>query len=250
MKKYLFLLLLVGTTFYAQDVQKLFDSANELYQKENYEKAIDLYEDVERLNFTSSALFYNLGNAHYKLNQVGPAIFYYEKALQIDPNNEDVKNNLVFAKRLALDSIEELPQTFFQKIDSNYLKSLSYNEWAICTVVFTFLGSLFFVFFYFTYNSGTKRFFFVSSMFSFFLLFITLAITYQQFSNSSKYKEAIVFAEETSVMNAPTLNSEDLFTLHEGTKVMVLDTIDKWKKIKIADGKQGWIIGTEVKELN
>ena len=59
-----------------------------------------------------------------------------------------------------------------------------------------------------------------------------------------------MFAEKTEIRNAPTLNSDEVFTLHEGTKVMVLDTIDNWKKIKIADGKQGWIISSEIKELN
>lgn len=250
MKKILFLLLLVANVFYAQDEQKIFESANEMYKQQNYEKAIEFYKTLEKRNLVSSELFYNIGNAHYKLNEVGPAIFYYEKALQLDPDNEDVKNNLVFAKRLALDTIEELPKTFFQKINSNYIQQLSYNEWAIAVIIFAFLGSILFLLFYFSNKPGAKRFFFVFSMFSYLLLIITFVITLNQHSLAGKSKIAIVFAEETEVMNAPTLNSEELFTLHEGTKVTVLDRVDNWKKIKLADGKIGWIIANEIKELD
>jgi uncharacterized protein YgiM (DUF1202 family) len=104
--------------------------------------------------------------------------------------------------------------------------------------------------FYFANTPSKKRFYFVTSTLSFILLILIFSITYQQYSFAKNNKAAIVFAEKTEIRNAPTLNSDEVFTLHEGTKVMVLDTIDNWKKIKIADGKQGWIISSEIKELN
>ena len=76
---------------------------------------------------------------------------------------------------------------------------------------------------------------------------VSLFITINQYNSSLANKEAIVYAEKTDVKNAPTLNSEDVFTLHEGTKVIVLDSVDNWKKIKIADGKIGWIIAEDIK---
>lgn len=80
-------------------------------------------------------------------------------------------------------------------------------------------------------------------------LIISFSITYNQFYFDKNNKEAIVFAEKISVKNAPTMNSEEVFILHEGTKVFVLDALDNWKKIKLADGKQGWINAKEIKEL-
>jgi hypothetical protein len=157
---------------------------------------------------------------------------------------------LVFAKRLSLDKIEELPKTVFQKFNINYLQQLSFNQWAIVVIIFSVLGSLLFLLFYFADAPSIKRFYFVTSSFSFILLIISLLITYNQYSNSKNKKEAIVFAEKTEVKNAPTFNSEDVFTLHEGTKVLVLDAVDDWRKIEIADGKQGWIIADEIKVLN
>lgn len=250
MKKILILLLLIANVLNAQDEQKIFESANEMYKQQNYEKAIEYYKTLEKYNLISSELFYNLGNSYYKLNKVGPSIYYYEKALKLNPLNKDVQNNLVFARRLALDNIEELPKTVFQKLNSRYLQKLSYNQWAIVSIVFCALGSLLFLLFYFSNQPRSKRTFFVTSLISFLFLIISLTITYNQFSYFKNNKVAIVFAEETEVRNAPSLNSEEVFTLHEGTKVIVLDTIDDWKKIKIADGKIGWIISGDIQLLD
>lgn len=250
MKKILFLLLIIANSVVAQNTEELFKSANEFYKNNQLEKAIEQYKKIEDLGLVSSELFYNLGNAYYKLNKVGPSIYYYEKALLLNPLNEDVQNNLVFAKRLALDNIEELPKTVFQKININILQKLSYNQWAIVAVVFSFLGSILFLFFYFASTPSKKRFYFITSALSFILLIFTFFITYNQYTFAQNNKVAIIFAEKTEVRNAPTLNSEEVFTLHEGTKVIVLDALDNWKKIKIADGKLGWIIAEEVKELN
>ena len=249
MKKVLFLLLIIANQVTAQNVDSLFVSANNLYKNGKFEEAIEQYKAIESQELTSSELYYNLGNSYYKLNKVGPSIYYYEKALKLNPLNEDVKNNLIFAKRLALDNIEALPQTVFQKLNKNYVQKLSYNQWAIVAVVFSILASLLFLLFYFSETPSKKRFYFVTSIISFFFLISTIFITYTQHNFTIKNKEAIVFAEETEVRNAPTLNSEEVFTLHEGTKVIVLDEVDNWKKIKLIDGKIGWIISSEIKEL-
>ena len=250
MKRILFLLLIITNSVSAQNVDSLFVNANNLYKTGKFEEAIEEYKKIETKELVSIELYYNLGNSYYKLNKVGPSIYYYEKALNLDSSNEDVRNNLVFAKRLALDNIEELPKTVFQKFNKNYLQKLSYNQWAIVVITFSVLGSLLFLLFYFAEIPAKKRFYFVTSIVSFILLLSSLFITYNQYKISQKNKLAIVFAEETEIRNAPTLNSEIVFTLHEGTKVIVLDAVDNWKKVKIKDGKLGWIIAEDIKLLN
>jgi SH3-like domain-containing protein len=108
---------------------------------------------------------------------------------------------------------------------------------------------LLFLLFYFADAPTLKRFYFVTSSVSFILLITALIITFNQYSISKNNTEAIVFVEKVEVRNAPTFNSEEVFTLHEGTKVLVLDAVDNWKKIRLADGKIGWIISEKVKEL-
>ena len=136
-----------------------------------------------------------------------------------------------------------------KKFNVNYLQQLSYNQWAIVVIVFSVLGSLLFLLFYFADAPTLKRFYFVTSSVSFILLITALIITFNQYSISKNNTEAIVFVEKVEVRNAPTFNSEEVFTLHEGTKVLVLDAVDNWKKIRLADGKIGWIISEKVKEL-
>lgn len=250
MKKLLFLLLIIAQTVIGQQVDSLFIDANKLYKIGEFEKAIETYKVIESKEIVSSELYYNLGNAYYKLNKVGPTIYYYEKALKLNPLNEDVRNNLVFAKRLALDNIEEVPKTVFQRFNANYLQKLSYNQWAVVCVVLSFLASLLFLLFYFSQSSALKRIYFTISGIGFLALILSIFITYNQYNFTKNNKEAIVFAEKTAIRNAPTLNSEEVFTLHEGTKVTVLDAIDNWKKIKIADGKLGWVIASEIKLLD
>ncbi|WP_445748468.1 tetratricopeptide repeat protein [Polaribacter sp.] len=249
MKKIVFLLVLFANTILAQSIDDIFYSANDFYKNEKFDKAIELYHQIESKGTISVELYYNLGNSYYKINKVGPSIYYFEKALKLDPTNEDAQNNLIFAKRLALDNIQEIPKNIFQKINANYLQKLSYNQWAIVSVVFSFLACILFLLFYFANSPTIKRIYFGSSISSFLLLIICFSITYNQYSFSQNNKEAIVFAETSTVKNAPTFNSEEVFILHEGTKVIVLDRIDNWKKIKLADGKQGWIIAKEIKEI-
>lgn len=249
-KVVLIIVLFVVQGVFAQSADELFTQANEKYKLEQYEEAIQLYDQIESLGVISSELYYNLGNSYYKLNKVAPSIYNYEKALQLDPLNEDAQNNLIFAKRLTIDNIEELPKSIFQKIDESFVKKLSYNQWSMISVGLSVVGSLLFLLFYFAYSPSRKRLFFVTSMISFLLLIATTVFAFKEYSFLKNNVEAIVFAEETEIKNAPTLNSENVFTLHEGTKVKVLDTVDNWKKIRIADGKIGWIISTDLKLLN
>ena len=130
-----------------------------------------------------------------------------------------------------------------------FSKKLSYNEWAIVSVVFSVLGTLLFLLFYFSFTPSKKRLFFVTSVLSFLLLFITSFFTVKEYAYTNSTVEAIIFSKEIDINNAPTENSEKIFTLHEGTKVVVLDSVDNWKKIRIADGKIGWVRADEIKLL-
>ena len=249
-KLFFFLCIMSSTLFVAQtSAKKLFDNANLLYKESKFEEAITLYKKIEATDSVSSSLYFNLGNSYYKLNNVANTIYYYEKSLLLDPLNNDALNNLEFARRMTIDNIEELPKTFLQRLEMNYLQKLSYNQWALLAIVFSFLAAILFLLFYFSVISNKKRIYFLTSMLSFFLLIISVFITYQQYQKSMSTKYAIIFSPKISVNNAPTSNSDEIFELHEGTKVSVLDAIDDWKKIKLADGKIGWISAENLKML-
>mgnify|MGYP000030847020 CR=1 FL=1 len=251
MKKLFFLLCVLSTTiFVAQTTTtNLFEKGNLNYKEGNYLEAIALFKKIEAKDSVSSTLYFNIANSYYKLNNVANTIYYYEKALKIDPLNTDAANNLEFARRMTIDTIEELPKTFLQKIEANFIQKLSYNQWSVLAVIFSFLAASLFLLFYFSSISNRKRVYFVTSILAFFLLAITIGISYNQYKKAIHTKTAIIFTSKVSVNNAPTTNSDEVFVLHEGTKVMVLDAVDNWKKIKLTDGKIGWISSSDLKEL-
>ncbi|SNR17394.1 SH3 domain-containing protein [Tenacibaculum jejuense] len=252
MKRIIWLLtLFVSASFAnAQNTDELFNNANNLYKNGSYKEAAKIYESLIASKTVSSELFYNLGNCYYKLNKVGPSIYNYEKALLLDPLNEDAKNNLVFAKRLTLDRIEELPKSVLQKFNENYISKISFNGWAVVSVIISFLASILFILYYFSLIPSRKRIFFTTSILLFLILIISLAITYHQYSKFSNTVEAIIFSDEASVKNEPTKNGDEVFLLHEGTKVIVLDEVDDWKKIRLVDGKIGWLKNDNIKILD
>jgi len=249
MNKILIITLLIFSNNLLAQADSLFVEANKLYQNEEYSAALEIYKKIEENNVQSDELFYNIANANYKLNKVAPSIYYYEKALLINPNNADAKFNLRFAKQMAIDNIEPLPKTFSQKFLANIILKLSYNTWAWLAVSLSILFAILFLLYHFSYSSSRKRFYFITSIISVFLVLIAIVFAYQNFNTVNSNKPAIVFAQQTEVKSAPTLSSEVSFELHEGTKVQILESLDSWKKIKIADGKIGWILVDDLKEL-
>jgi len=250
MKKLILIALLFSATMgFAQSALELFDGANDAYRNGQYQEAIDLYENIDSTEQRSADVYYNLGNSYYKLNMVAPSIYNYEKALKLDPLNEDASINLEYANKLALDAIEVLPKSVFQKFSDSVIYKLAFDTWAIIAVILSFLGALFFLLYHFSYRSGRKLLLFNSSLLCSVLLVVTVVFAFKSYDFEENTIMAIVFEKTTAIKNAPTLNSDTVFQLHEGTKVKVLDAIDNWKKIKLADGKIGWIISDYIKEI-
>lgn len=249
MNKVVFLFLMFSSFAFAQTADSLFDNANELYKKGDYTEAIELYKKVEDFQVHSDDLYYNLGNSYYKLNKVASSIYYYEKALKLNPTNSDVITNLAFAKRMKIDAIEVMPKTIFQKFSDSFIYKLTYNSWAWLAVILSFIGAILFLLYHFSYSSGKKLLYFNTSILSAILLIFAVAFAYKAYDYEENTKSAIIFKQTTEIKNAPTLTSDTVFELHEGTKVQVLDAIDDWKKIKLADGKIGWIVADDMKEI-
>ena len=234
---------------YSQSSDDLFSEANGLYKIEAYNKAIDLYVSIEEQGLESSDLFFNLGNCYYKLNKVAPSIYYYEKALKINPLNNDAKTNLTFAKRMTIDKIDDLPKTFLQRISENIIQKLPYDTWAIIAIIASFLASILFLVYRYSYATSKKLLYFNSTILSVVVLILSVIFAFKNYDIAQKDRTAIIFAPKTEIKNAPTKGSDDVFELHEGTKVLILDDLDDWKKIKLSDGKIGWLPAEDLKEI-
>jgi tetratricopeptide (TPR) repeat protein len=249
MKKLLYILsFLFSFGLFAQN-NALFEQANTLYNEGKYGEAIDKYKTILDTKNHSAELYFNLGNAHYKLNNIAPSIYYYEKALQLAPNDEDIKNNLAFAQNMTIDAIDVVPEAGLSKILNNAANTMTFDAWAKIAIGFVFCFVILFLVYYFAYSSLRKRLAFLSSLASLTMLCITLLFAFHKFNLDKKNKPAIVFVKEILVKNAPNNRSEESFRLHEGTKVQIIDTVDDWKKIKLQDGKTGWVSSEDIKAL-
>lgn len=227
-----------------------FKQANELYNSGYYKEAIGQYDSILASGQHSAELYFNLANCYYKLNEVGPSIFYYEKALQLAPDDLDILNNLGYAQKMTIDAIQEVPESGVSKLLNKTLNSLSVDGWAIRCVGLVFLFVVLFLGYYLSYSEAKKRLFFVSSNVVLIALFVSLGLLFKKDSLDSNTHPAIIFVKETEIKTEPNLRSETSFTLHEGTKVLVIEDYNNdWLKIKLLNGETGWMSRSELKSL-
>lgn len=246
MKKLFYILLIFTQIFWAQEA---FEKGNSLYQKGQYMEAISMYETILKSGQESAEVYFNLGNCYYKLNQVAPAVYNFEKALLLKPSDSEIQNNLAFAKKMAIDEIQETPKVGFSKIIQDFTSSFHYDTWAWIAIIVALSFLLSFLGYYFTNTTTLKRVFFSGMVVLLLLVVISLFAGFFEQNRIHNDNPAIVFAEVIAVKSEPNAASQDAFTLHAGTKVQILETISNYHKIQLADLKEGWITKSAVKEI-
>lgn len=243
------LFVLISTMSWSQDTDAIFKIGNDHYAQGRYQEAIDAYKRILDLNQESAALYFNLANANYKLNNIGPTVFYYEKALQLDPLDLQIRNNASFAENMKIDAIETLPVNSVKKRVNKTINYLTADGWAKATILFVVLFVICFLVYYFGYGTARKRTFFSGALVSLLLAIVSISFAYTAFAKAKKDNPAVVFVPETEVQSEPNLKSTLVFKLHEGTKVQVLEEVNDWHHILLADGKTGWLPATDVRLL-
>lgn len=227
----------------------LFSEATDYYNNGEYSKAVENYNKILESGEHSAELYFNLGNCHYKLNAIGPSIYYYEKALLLKPNDSEILNNLKYAQNMRLDAIEELPKTEVAQIYGRVVNMFSFDQWAYIAVGLIIAFVLGYLAYFFLRMANQKRIAFIVSTFALILGMVCVLLAYLQQQEFKGDNPAIVFSKEVKISSEPNDGSEVVFTLHEGTKVNVLDQLNDWNKIKIADGQSGWLKSDSIKLL-
>ncbi|KDN55222.1 batE [Flavobacterium seoulense] len=238
--------MLVSPVFFAQSG---FEKGNDLYKNGKYEQAVDAYNSVLSEKKQSAELYFNLANAYYKLNKVAPAIYNYEKALVLKPNDADIANNLRFAQKRTVDEIKVVPTVGFAKLLRDFTGTYHYNTWAWISVSFSVLFLISFLGYYFSALSLNKRLFFFGMFVMFVLLVSSVSSAIFERSYFKNERPAIIFAEKTEVKSEPQNKGTNVIVLHEGTKVFVKEKVDNWKKVELTDGTEGWIDSEAIQEV-
>lgn len=240
------LALLFSVMLTAESPSALFDEGNKAYVDGDFELAVQLYDSIRKQGYESTELFYNLANAYYKNKQVAQAILNYERAASLSPYDEDVQNNLKIAQGAVLDKFEVLPEPLFKTLYMDVMKMFSPSLWSVLALVFFILMSLAIYMYLFT---SIKRPGFITGIVSliFGSLCLTMAFVYS--NHKETHVPAIIMSASSYVKSAPSESAEDMFILHEGTKTEVLDELEGWKKIRLIDGKIGWIESGDLEEV-
>lgn len=246
MKHLVYIFLFISSFLFAQSG---FEKGNVLYQKGQYEQAIQAYESVLDSRQQSADLYFNLGNCYYKLNKVAPSIYNYEKALVLAPEDVDITNNLKFAQKLTIDEVKEVPKVGFAKLLHDFTGMYHYNTWAWISIVFGLMFLGFFIGYYFSLAAVLKRIFFFGMFVWVLFLLVSVGAAIFERNHFVTDRPAIVFAEVTEVKSEPQKASPATFILHEGTKVFVKEILGKWKKIELTDGTEGWIESGAIREV-
>jgi tetratricopeptide (TPR) repeat protein len=240
------LFVMLGASVGVQAMTKA--EADSAYMHENYQKAIRGYEEILR-GGENANIYYNLGNAYYRTNNITRAVLNYERAYLLNPGDGDIRFNLDLARSKTIDKITPASEMFFVSWYRSLVNITSVNGWAKIAVV-SFILLILLALLYLFNNKITLRkigFFGAAVMLAVFVLSNIFA--YQQRDQLIHRTGAIVIAT-SSVKSTPAANGTDLFILHEGTKVTITDgSMKSWKEIKLADGKEGWIETTQIENI-
>lgn len=250
-KAAMLLALLLLVPFGARAAQSYPDSlwtaGVEAYTAGDYASALKDWEAVQSAGLMSRELYYNLGNAYFKSGEIAPAILWYERALRLDPSDADVRYNLEFARSQTQDRIEEVPEIFFEAWGHKMCYLLSSNTWAVLSLVFLAITVALALLFLLGSTSGRRRLGFFAGIVTLLLALLGWDFAQWQRTEARQQNRAIVMRPVSSVKSSPSADTaKDLFILHEGTSVKVLDNVSGYTNIEIADGRQGWLPSKDI----
>jgi len=240
---FILLILIIGflNTAFAETPEDVLRRGNNFYQNKEYEKAIDTYEQLIRNGFEGTSLYYNLGNAYYRTGKIGFAILNYERALELSPSDEDIQHNLALANAKTVDKVEMLPKFFIFQYWESLLAFFSLTGWTYAAYLFYLFVLAGIGFYFFSKNQRVQKISFYSGLAALLLLAVTASLLIIKFNRELSVKNGVIVQSEAPVKLSPDAGSSDAFIVHEGLKVKLEDNVQDWVKIRLLDGKIGWV---------
>lgn len=229
----------VSFAVHAQSAKELYRQAGESYNAKQFPEAANKYEQLLSQGYKNAEVYYNLGSCYYKMDSVGKCILNYERALKLSPKDEDILYNLKLARLKSADNIRPMLQPAIFTWWSNFTSFNSSNGWGIFAVVSIWLCILIFAA---SFLLGRRRIFSIFILLFLFLSFGSLALAIQEQKKQRRSDAAIVIVSSAYVKSAPDAGASDLFMIHEGTRLQILDQVGEWNKVRLEDGKVGWMI--------
>ena len=219
----------------------VFQKANDAYNQKNYAEAIALYEELASQGYKEVAVCYNLGNAYFKNSQLSKSILWYERALRLDPANEDIKHNLAFVNQQTIDNMEVQPESFINVWFHAVRDLFNVKMWSIFSIVFLGICCLCIVLMVVLSFPRWRMTLFVGACLAFVFAVLSIIFANLQKININREDEAIIMDKIVTVKSTPDVSGTNLFTVHEGIKIQITDKAGNWIEIRFPDGNKGWI---------
>lgn len=234
----------------AKDLDSLWTAGVQAYTDGKFSDASAAWTSIEESGQKSAKLYYNLGNAWFKQGNYPKAILNYERALRLDPSYSDARYNLEFTSNFVQDKIEPVPEFILKSVARKVCYVMGSNAWAVIFLVLLAAALVMGLLFLLGSSVGKRRAGFYCGIVLLLLSAGALSFSIWQKSDSVKTDTAIVMSPVSSVKSSPSSgSSKDLFVIHEGTKVTILDEVGSWKNIALADGRQGWLTSNELEVI-
>ncbi len=234
--------LLNGIAFASpQPLQDLANEADNAYKDGKYDQAVNLYSSIISSGYSSGQLFYNLGNSYFKSGRLGPSILMYERALRLMPHNNDVRHNLEFARERTVDRIDPPPRLFIWTWVDTLRDWLPPSTITISALVISIMLALTIALVINMRGSPLWPALRATTWVFAALFVVNLSLVGLRVHADKTDSSAIIMEDKIEVRSAPDRTSKEVFALHEGTKVAVVQSLDVWVEIRLADGRQGWV---------
>lgn len=234
----------------AKDLDSLWTAGVQAYTDGKFADASTAWTSIEESGQKSAKLYYNLGNAWFKQGNYPKAILNYERALRLDPSYSDARYNLEFTGNFVQDKIEPVPEFILKSVARKVCYVMGSNAWAVIFLVLLAAALMMGLLFLLGSSVGKRRAGFYCGIVLLLLSAGALSFSAWQKSDSMKTDTAIVMSPVSSVKSSPSSgSSKDLFVIHEGTKVTILDEVGSWKNISLADGRQGWLPAADLEVI-
>ena len=247
--KILILSFLIINVISASQIDDLMKQGNAAYQNGNYQNAISDYEELVHDGYEGVSLYYNLGNAYYKDGKLGYSILYYEKALKLSPNDDDIQHNLAIANSKTIDRINTLPRFFIFQWWESLLSFFSVKGWTYFAYILFILILAAAGIYFFIKNPLIQRYSFFGGLAILVLFILSAVILTINVNRELNVKNGIIIAQAVSAKLSPDAKSNDAFVIHEGLKVKMEDKVDDWVKVRLNDGKIGWLPKNDIAQI-
>lgn len=228
-------------------VDSLFNAASAAYSEGQWAEAAGIYTAIENLGLESPALYCNMGNAWFKSGDVAKAMLYYERALKLDPSYDDARYNIAVISDFIQDRIEPVPEFILKTWTRDLCYILDSDTWAVISLIFLAAVAVSLLLLFLSSSLALRRTGFFSAIAAFLLTVMSVSFAFWQKADYSRKDGAVIMVPVVSVKSSPSSDtSTDLFILHEGTKVIILDEVGDWRNIELADGRQGWMKSSDM----